>query len=79
MTWGVMLLIMSMNILKLNNIYLLINLFSRTSLCELKPKDMKEFGVYNMTIYENGTCAWNIDKEGVEVYYCKYIPLLLIS
>lgn len=44
-----------------------------TALCDLQPKNLKEFGVYNLTLYENGTCNWLDDKKGVDVNLCGFI------
>lgn len=44
-----------------------------TSLCDLTPTDLKEFGVYNLTLYANGTCGWDVDNQGVDVNLCRFI------
>ncbi|KNC26888.1 hypothetical protein FF38_10958 [Lucilia cuprina] len=50
-----------------------------TSLCDLRPTDLKEFGVYNLTLYENGTCSWEVDNEGVEVNLSLLSVFILVT
>jgi len=40
-----------------------------SSLCWLRRTDLQEFGVYNLTLQANGTCAFAVDKPGVPINY----------
>ncbi|XP_075155903.1 heparan-alpha-glucosaminide N-acetyltransferase [Haematobia irritans] len=52
---------------------------NETALCEFEQINLKEFGVYNLTLNSNGTCNWNIDKDGVNVNYSLLSVFVLVT
>ncbi|XP_030378987.1 heparan-alpha-glucosaminide N-acetyltransferase [Scaptodrosophila lebanonensis] len=49
-----------------------------SSLCTLRTK-LQEFGVYNLTLQLNGSCNFDVDKEGVPIYYSFLGVWLLVA
>ncbi|XP_058988137.1 heparan-alpha-glucosaminide N-acetyltransferase-like [Musca domestica] len=52
---------------------------NETALCEFEQRNLKEFGVYNLTINVDGTCSWEIDKDGVNVNYSLLSVFVLVA
>ncbi|XP_013097934.2 heparan-alpha-glucosaminide N-acetyltransferase isoform X1 [Stomoxys calcitrans] len=52
---------------------------NETALCISEQRHLKEFGVYNFTLNANGTCNWDIDKDGVNIYYSLLSVFLLVA
>ncbi|KAH8292746.1 hypothetical protein KR018_011203 [Drosophila ironensis] len=50
-----------------------------TALCWLRRSDLQEFGVYNLTLLENGTCSFATDKPGVPINYAFLAVFVLIA
>ncbi|XP_068141467.1 heparan-alpha-glucosaminide N-acetyltransferase [Drosophila tropicalis] len=52
---------------------------SISSLCSLRRTDLQEFGVYNLTLWSNGTCNFIVDKPGVPIYYAFLAVFVLVA
>ncbi|KAH8339380.1 hypothetical protein KR074_012327 [Drosophila pseudoananassae] len=50
-----------------------------SSLCWLRRTDLQEFGVYNLTLLENGTCSFATDKPGVPINYAFLAVFVLVA
>uniref|UniRef100_A0A1A9WID9 Heparan-alpha-glucosaminide N-acetyltransferase catalytic domain-containing protein n=1 Tax=Glossina brevipalpis TaxID=37001 RepID=A0A1A9WID9_9MUSC len=50
-----------------------------TSLCEYQNLSCGEFGVYNLTLDEYGSCEWRTDKEAVNIYYPMLAVFILLA
>ncbi|XP_073829317.1 heparan-alpha-glucosaminide N-acetyltransferase [Musca autumnalis] len=52
---------------------------NETALCEFEQRYLKEFGVYNLTVDVDGSCQWEIDKDGVNVNYSLISVFVLVA